>query len=194
MSAQAKEHGKKLRAVVDCTGFDGFAVVGSKWLKAAKRGAHAHRIGEVRSKADPVQYVFGGGTAVAGSEVRMQISLAGVEYSVWADVVTGSLPCLLGREFGTSFKLWIGCQEGEVWSSSGKQGWSLVAKNGGDGLMLVGLDGSLEMSAPGVCLQACRTQEQPILPRGGVGTSAEEKITMVWDVLVISYRKTGGTC
>ena len=72
------------------------------------------RVSEVQCKRQSELYRFGGGTGVATTQVDIALTLGGDSVAETVDVITGSLPLLLGREFGSAHQLWCGICEGEV--------------------------------------------------------------------------------
>ena len=86
-------------AVLDCLGFDGFAVCGSYYLHRL-RDAHPELVGEVEPRARSELYRFGGGTGLAGHCAIINLMWRGELVRVQVDVVSGVLPLLLGRKFG----------------------------------------------------------------------------------------------
>ena len=69
----------------------------------------------MRCKSQGELYRFGGGTGVATTQVDIALTLGGEEVVETVDVLSGGLPLLLGREFGSARHLWCGICEGEVW-------------------------------------------------------------------------------
>ena len=61
----SREMAANATAVLDCLGFDGFAVCGSYYLHRL-RDAHPGLVGEVKPRARSELYRFGGGTGLAG--------------------------------------------------------------------------------------------------------------------------------
>ena len=134
--------GSQGRGIVDCTGFDGFAVCGTVWLRKF-RERWPERCGEVRRKRQSELYRFGGGTGLAGLEVDVHLTFGGLEVVETVDVITGSLPLLLGRLFGAAHRFWCGIEEGEVWQRRGAD-FVLLGRSSKRGLMFLSLTGEVE--------------------------------------------------
>ena len=107
----------------------------------------------MRCKSQGELYRFGGGTGVATTQVDIALTLGGEEVVETVDVLSGGLPLLLGREFGSARHLWCGICEGEVWQRAGAD-FRLVGRNQSKGLMLLSLIGEVEAADFPLCEQA----------------------------------------
>jgi hypothetical protein len=142
MKTTARQCASGCEAVVDVTGFDGFAVAGAYFTGALQLRYPEMKV-TLRKKSKPMIYRFGGGTALASQYASAQLMIGKEEISMHWDVVPGSIPLLLGRDFGVQFKLLIDVESGEVWSKRSGE-WQLIARNSRQGLLYLSLRGGIE--------------------------------------------------
>ena len=123
----SREMATRGTAVLDCLGFDGFAVCGSYYLHRL-RDAHPELVGEVTPRARSELYRFGGGTGLAGHCAIINLMWRGERVQIQVDIVSGVLPLLLGRRFGARHQLVTDIGTGDVFTKVGN-GLQLVARN-----------------------------------------------------------------
>ena len=132
-------------AVVDFSGFDGFAVCGEKYLRLLRR-SFPERVGK-ETPCDRHDFTFGGGTARATKSVSVTLSMQGLcDSQIEVLVVSGALPCLLGRQFTevgrgrSAMSVDFPCGDVYVRTDTGR---ALVGVNGPSGVLLLSLIGEL---------------------------------------------------
>jgi len=154
----SRECGESGVAIVDATGFDGHAVASMYYMRQLLWCDDLPMV----KKKEPRKYVFGGGVSFSKWCVRIEYQLASGTQYMWVDLVTGSLPLLLGREWGNGQDAWIGCREGVVLARSAR-GYQTVATNAARGLILISLCGEVdvrEVTGSKAVLAAAREQAQ----------------------------------
>ena len=147
MRSLALATAKAGNAIVDATGFDGWAVCGNFFLAQLK----AHHPDSVRACSAPCVeqlYRFGGGTARALScvEIAMCTPSKSAVRKQWAqvDVVGGSLPMLIGRGLGSHLGLVIDVSPGTVLVKEA-DAWLVAAQNDPTGLIFLSLIGQVDV-------------------------------------------------
>ena len=128
-------------AILDVCGFDGYGVAGMYYLRTLQL-THPELKIEFSHNTDHKLFRFGGGTSRAIQTATFSLMWFGKAIRITVDVVSGTLPLLLGREFGSEMNLIVDVKHGDVFTMR-KGNLDLVSRNTEDGLISMSLLGEL---------------------------------------------------
>ena len=141
----ARECALKAMGVLDCMGFEGHAVCGQYFYRSLALQHPEMCSGGLEAKSESTLYRFGGGTSTADKTGTIKPVWLGKQQTLRVDVVSGTLPLLLGREFGAEYALVADIRRGDVYTR--RRGEStLVATNPPGGLLKLSLRGVVDQN------------------------------------------------